>query len=80
MAHVLITGGSRGIGTAMFEAMFEFARDLGLEQLELEYIEGNERGRTLYEKMGFETVAVIPNAYHLSDGSRRSEIRMMKRL
>jgi len=69
-----------GIGTAMFNCMFEIARGWGLEQLELEYVEGNERGRALYEKMGFETYAALPNAYHLSDGSARSEIRMVKRL
>ena len=69
-----------GIGTAMFEAMFEIARGWGLEQLELEYVEGNERGRALYEKMGFETVGAIPNAYHLADGSARNEIKMIKRL
>ncbi|MBQ8954828.1 MAG: GNAT family N-acetyltransferase [Clostridia bacterium] len=71
---------NKGIGTAMFNYMFEIARGWGLEQLELEYVEGNERGRALYEKMGFETYAALPNAYHLSDGSARSEIRMVKRL
>ena len=70
----------RGIGTAMFQTMFSIARGWGLEQLELEYVEGNERGRALYEKMGFETVARVPNAYHLSDGSSHAEVRMVKRL
>ena len=69
-----------GIGTAMFRLMEEIARGWGLEQLELEYVEGNERGRALYEKMGFEPCAVLPNAYHLSDGSSRSQISMVKRL
>ena len=71
---------NRGIGTAMFGLMFDIARGWGLEQLELEYVEGNERGKALYEKMGFETYAVLPNAYHLSDGSRRDQIMMVKRL
>ena len=71
---------NRGIGTAMLTMLEDIARDWGLEQLELEYVEGNERGRALYEKMGFEPYAVLPNAYHLADGSSRGEIRMVKRL
>lgn len=69
-----------GIGTAMFRLMEDIARNWGLEQLELEYVEGNERGRALYEKMGFQEVARVPNAYHLSDGSSHSEIKMVKHL
>ena len=42
-----------GIGTAMFREMIALARAWGVEQLELEYVEGNERGVRLYEKMGF---------------------------
>ena len=71
---------NKGIGTAMFSYMFDIARDWGLEQLELDYVEGNERGKALYEKMGFQEVARIPNAYHLSDGSSRAEVKMVKRL
>ncbi len=71
---------NRGIGTAMFRLMEDIARGWGLEQLELEYVEGNERGRALYEKMGFEPCAVLPNAYHLSDGSSRASVMMIKRL
>ena len=69
-----------GIGTAMFRLLEEIAREWGLEQLELEYVDGNERGRALYEKMGFETVGRLPNAFRLSDGSFRDEIKMVKRL
>ena len=71
---------NRGIGTAMFNYLFDIARDWGLEQLELDYVEGNERGRALYEKMGFEAYGALPNAFHLSDGSSRAEIKMLKRL
>ncbi|MCD8013585.1 MAG: GNAT family N-acetyltransferase [Lachnospiraceae bacterium] len=42
-----------GIGTAMFEEMFRIAECRQVRQIDLEYIEGNERGRRLYEKMGF---------------------------
>ena len=70
----------RGIGTAMFQEMIAVARARGVEQLELDYIEGNARARMLYEKMGFEQYAVHPDAIRLKDGSRRSLICMLKRL
>ncbi len=71
---------NRGIGTAMFGLMLDIARGWRLEQLELGYVDGNERGRALYEKMGFVTVGRQPNAFRLADGSSRDEILMVKRL
>ena len=69
-----------GIGTAMFQEMIALARAWGLEQLELEYIEGNERGAHLYEKMGFRTVAERPNAVRLKDGTHLREYIMQLEL
>ena len=69
-----------GIGTAMFREMIALARAWGAEQLELEYIEGNERGVRLYDKMGFRTVAERPRAIRLKDGSYLSEFIMIKDL
>lgn len=69
-----------GIGTAMMEAMIEVARARGVEQLELDYIEGNDRGRGLYEKMGFVQVAEHPDAVKMKDGSYRKLIFMIKKL
>lgn len=71
---------SLGIGTAMLEALIEVARERALVQLELEYIEGNDRGRALYEKMGFSEVARHPDAVRFRDGSLRSLVFMMKKL
>ena len=42
-----------GIGTALFQEIIAIAKDRGLDHLELDYIEGNDRARRLYEKMGF---------------------------
>ena len=70
----------QGIGTAMLQAMTEVARERGILQLELEYIEGNERGRALYEKAGFAQVAEHPDAVRLKDGSLRKLILMIKKL
>ncbi len=69
-----------GIGTAMFDAMVRVARVKGVKQMELEYIEGNARGRALYEKMGFVRVAEHPDAIRLKDGSMRKLILMVKKL
>lgn len=69
-----------GIGTAMFKEMTALAREMGLNSLELTYIEGNDRARGLYEKMGFREVARIPDAFRLKDGSMRKDIMMMKKL
>lgn len=69
-----------GIGTAMFEAMIAAARERGVMQLELEYIEGNSRGRALYEKMGFRLTGVQPNAIRLKDGTLLDMHMMVKRL
>lgn len=69
-----------GIGTEMLSALVAVAREKNLMFLELEFIEGNERGRHLYEKMGFAVAAEKPNAIRLRDGSMRSEFYMMKML
>lgn len=69
-----------GVGTAMFREMIEAAASRGVLQLELEFIEGNERARHLYEKMGFQIVAELPNAIRLRDGSFRKEFTMVKRM
>ena len=70
----------QGIGTAMFEAMTGIARERGARQMELDYIEGNARGRALYEKMGFVEFAEHPDAIMLRDGSFRKLVFMMKKL
>ena len=66
----------RGIGTAMFTELITAARQRGVTQLELDYIEGNDRGRALYEKMGFRPWGEQPDAIRLRDGSFRSIICM----
>ncbi|MBQ7455126.1 MAG: GNAT family N-acetyltransferase [Clostridia bacterium] len=69
-----------GIGTAMLGELIAAARARGIAQIELDYIEGNARARALYEKMGFEQVAVRPDAIRLRDGTPLCEISMVKKL
>lgn len=70
-----------GIGTAMFREMIALARQRpGVLQLELDFIEGNQRARALYEKMGFRIVGVKPDALRLKSGRLCNEYAMMLKL
>ena len=70
-----------GIGTRMFEEMFQAARERGgVRQIELDYIEGNKRARGLYEKMGFRITGVKPDAIRMRNGTFVNEYMMLKML
>ena len=70
-----------GIGTRMFEEMFQVAEARGgVRQIELEFIEGNTRARALYEKMGFRITGIKPDAIRMKDGSFVNEYMMVKML
>ena len=70
-----------GIGTKMFEEMIHIAGERGeIRQIELYYIEGNSRARSLYEKMGFRITGVKPDAIRMKDGSFVNEYMMVKKL
>ena len=69
-----------GIGSAMFGELLSEAQSRGTEIIELEFIEGNDRARHLYEKYGFRVVSEKPKAFKLRDGSYRSEFSMQKYL
>jgi len=71
---------SLGIGSAMFAELISAAQSRGTEIVELEFIEGNDRARRLYEKFGFRIVCQKPNAFKLKDGTRLSEFHMQKYL
>lgn len=69
-----------GIGSCMFEQMIAAAQARGTMIMELEFIQGNDRARVLYEKFGFQIVAEKPNAIRLKDGRLLSEYIMQKHL
>lgn len=69
-----------GLGRAMMEELISIARKRQILQLELEYIEGNDRARNLYEKMGFFCTGERPDAIRLKDGTMLKEISMIKKL
>lgn len=70
-----------GIGSAMFTELIKIAKEHeGTEILELEYLEGNERGKALYEKFGFKTVSVKPGICKLKDGTYQALFYMQKEI
>ena len=70
-----------GIGSAMFEELIAAAEaNPKIEILELEFIEGNDRAKALYEKYGFRIVGERPNAYKLKDGRMQKEYFMQKEI
>lgn len=69
-----------GIGKKLLQSLEDHAKELGLSQLELDYFSGNERGKALYEKIGFIQVGETPNAYILKDGTQYNNIKMVKGL
>ena len=69
-----------GIGSALMEELIAAAKEHGTEIIELEYIQGNDRAKHLYEKFGFKTVSERPNTIRLKDGTYLSEFYMQKYL
>ena len=68
-----------GLGTALFQEMFGLAEERGgVRQIELDFIEGNDRAKALYEKMGFQITGTKLDSIRLKDGSFRNEYMMMK--
>lgn len=70
-----------GIGSAMFKELMQLAAEHeGTEIVELEFVEGNDRARALYEKFGFKIMATKPNAFKLKDGTYQNVCYMQKYL
>ena len=71
----------QGIGTKMLHEMIRIAEEREeVLQIELEFIEGNTKGRSLYERLGFRIVGVQPNAIRLKDGTLLNVYLMIKKL
>ena len=69
-----------GIGTILLEELIDAARARGVLQIELEYVDGNERARALYEKLGFVEYARLPHANRFEDGTFVDDVFMIKTL
>ena len=72
---------SIGIGSAMFNEMIKAAEEHeGTEIVDLEFIEGNNRAKALYEKFGFEVISVESKIFKLKDGTYQNKVYMQKYL
>ena len=70
-----------GIGSCFFNKMIEIAKaNPDIRQMELEFIEGNERAKALYEKFGFKIFGFRPNSIRSKDGTFVKEYFMIKEL
>lgn len=66
-----------GIGSLLMQEIISFAKQNGIEQVELGVYADNLRAKKLYERFGFTEWGRLPNAYKLKDGSYRDEINMV---
>lgn len=69
---------NQGIGTRLLQELIHIAEgNKNIIQIELDFIEGNNRARALYEKMDFRITGVKPNAVRLKDGILLNEYTMI---
>ena len=67
----------KGVGSALFNHIFNWAKQNELHRLELTVIESNQHAIGLYKKMGFEVEGIRKNALYI-DGKYVNEIYMGK--
>ena len=72
---------NQGIGSHFFNKLISIAEtNPDIKQVELEFIEGNERAKALYEKFGFKITSFRPNSIKAKDGTFKKEFYMIKEL
>ena len=68
-----------GVGSAMFRELMKAAQENEkTEIVELEFIEGNDRAKALYEKFGLKAVSMTPKYFRLKDGTYQNIVYMQK--
>jgi putative acetyltransferase len=70
----------RGVGRALFEALFAAARAQKVERIELMAREGNVGALRLYEALGFKVDGRFEGRVRLPDGTTEADIAMGKLL
>lgn len=67
----------QGIAQKLFEVCFEHVKKIdGLKFVELDVMGANKPAFNLYEKIGFKTISILPNAYRLADNIFTENITM----
>ena len=67
----------KGIGTKLFQALEQWAKEKELHRIELTVIEQNEAGVALYQKMGFEIEGIKKDSLYIN-GNYVNEYYMAK--
>lgn len=68
----------KGIGSIMMQTLCETAKNIGLEQIELEVVATNLPAKNLYKKMGFVETGVLPHGLKYEDGTYADLLQMVK--
>lgn len=69
-----------GIGGKMMQECLAWCKEHGIEQVELEVLQQNERAVAMYQSFGFEISGAVPHALKYPDGTYGDEYLMIKRL
>ena len=69
-----------GIGKIMLGKVIETAKEMGLEQLELEVVANNARAIHVYESLGFKITGTLPDNMKYKDGTYADCYFMVKKL
>ncbi|MGM0603013.1 MAG: N-acetyltransferase family protein [Bacillota bacterium] len=75
VAGVLNKEIGKGIGTGLFKALIEWAKENGISRFELTVMKHNERAINLYKKIGFEIEGIKKNSL-IIDGDYVDEYYM----
>ena len=69
---------SMGIGSLLFDEMIKIAKQTpGIEQIELDVVDNNEKGLRLYKSKGFVETGKIPHQLKLKDGTYLNGLTMV---
>ena len=68
----------RGIGGRMMLSIIDWCKMHGIEQLELDVVENNSRGKKMYESFGFKELGRLQNGLKYADGQYANLIYMVK--
>lgn len=69
--YVIPKAQGSGAATALMDAAFAHARNIGVRQVELAVNENNPRAKAVYQRLGFYQIGRIPNAIHGTQGPER---------
>lgn len=72
--RLIVSSGWRrnGLGTAMAQAIFQAARDLGVDKVVVEMLEKQDSGRAIFERLGFQVEGVLSNHARDRQGNCRN--------